>query len=94
MARRTALRAILPAGVVALFGVFSLAEGWIRPREARSQTARPAASPSAVDEKAIRAVDDAFVREYNRGESKALAALFTDDAESIEAEGDRFQGAS
>ena len=44
------------------------------------------------DEKAIRAVDDAFVRDYNRGDSKALAAHFTDDAEAIEAEGDRYQG--
>ena len=33
-----------------------------------------------------------FVRDYNRGDSKALAALFTEDAEAIEAEGDRYQG--
>jgi uncharacterized protein (TIGR02246 family) len=44
------------------------------------------------DEKAIRAVDDAFVREYNQGDSKALAARFTEDAEVVEAEGDRYQG--
>src|SRR5207248_1034559 len=35
---------------------------------------------------------EAFVRGYNQGDSKALAALFTEDAEAIEAEGDRFQG--
>src|SRR6185312_5981483 len=44
------------------------------------------------DEKAIRAVDEHFVLDYNRGDSNALAALFTDDAEAIEAEGDRLQG--
>jgi uncharacterized protein (TIGR02246 family) len=44
------------------------------------------------DEKAIRAVDEAFVRDYNRGDSKALAAMFTEDAEVIEADGGRYQG--
>ena len=57
---------------------------------ARAQAADPK-SPSA-DEKAIRAVDDQFVRDYNRGDSKALAALFTEDAESIEPQGERFRG--
>jgi uncharacterized protein (TIGR02246 family) len=44
------------------------------------------------DEKAIRAVDDVFVRDYNRGDSKALAALFTEDAEVVEADGPRYRG--
>jgi uncharacterized protein (TIGR02246 family) len=44
------------------------------------------------DEKAIRAVDGAFVVAYNRGDSKALAARFTEDAEISEAEGDRYRG--
>jgi uncharacterized protein (TIGR02246 family) len=44
------------------------------------------------DEKAIRAADEAFVREYNQGNHKALAARFTEDAEAIEADGERFQG--
>jgi uncharacterized protein (TIGR02246 family) len=43
-------------------------------------------------EQAIHAVDDAFVREYNSGDSKALAARFTDDAEVVEATGDRYEG--
>jgi uncharacterized protein (TIGR02246 family) len=77
-------------------------EGRIGPRQARSEPAQPppakAASADASragpseDERAIRAIDEQFVRDYNRGDSKALAALFTDDAESIEAEGDRYQG--
>ena len=44
------------------------------------------------DEKAIRAVDEAFVRDYNKGDSKALAALFTEDAEVVEADGARYRG--
>ena len=44
------------------------------------------------DEKAVRAVDEAFVRDYNKGDSKALAALFTEDAEVVEADGDRYRG--
>jgi uncharacterized protein (TIGR02246 family) len=103
MATRTARRVILPAAVASLLGILPLPDGWTGPRPARSQP--PAASPSAKadpaargqsvpaeEEKAIRAVDETFVREYNRGGSKALAALFTDDAEAIEAEGDRYQG--
>ena len=43
-------------------------------------------------EKAILALDDAFIREYNKGDSKALAAMFAEDAEVLEAEGDRYQG--
>src|SRR5262249_47204647 len=99
---RTAHRAILPAAVAALLGILPLPDGWIAPRQVRSQppASASAKADSAVrgrsvtseDERAIREVDDAFVREYNRGESKALAALFTDDAEAIEAEGDRYQG--
>jgi uncharacterized protein (TIGR02246 family) len=58
-------------------------------RPGTTEASRPGPSE---DEKAIRAVDDALVRDYNRGDSKALAAHFTDDAEAIEAEGDCYQG--
>jgi len=102
MAPRTAHRAILPVAGAALLGILPLPDGWIAPRQVRSQppASASAKADSAVrgrsvtseDERAIREVDDAFVREYNRGESQALAALFTDDAEAIEAEGDRYQG--
>src|SRR5262249_30412780 len=66
-----------------------------RPPTASTGRAAPADASrlgQSEDERAIRAVDDQFVRDYNRGESKALAALFTDDAEAIEAEGDRYRG--
>ena len=59
----------------------------------RVGSAQEAPSPrQEEDEKAIRAVDAAFARDYNRGDSKALAALFTDDAEAIEADGERLLG--
>ena len=43
-------------------------------------------------EKAILALDEAFVRSYNQGDSKALAAMFAEDAEVAEADGGRQQG--
>jgi uncharacterized protein (TIGR02246 family) len=40
---------------------------------------------------AIRAADGAFVRDYNKGDSKALAALFTEDAEVVEQDGSSYR---
>jgi uncharacterized protein (TIGR02246 family) len=75
------------------------AEGRSQPGQeaANPATAKPAGADAsrqgqAGDEAAIRAVDEAFVRDYNKGESKALGALFTEDAEAIEADGDRYEG--
>lgn len=48
-------------------------------------------APSS-DEAAIRALDAEFVAEYNRGDSKSLAARFSEDAEIVEADGTRYQG--
>jgi uncharacterized protein (TIGR02246 family) len=48
----------------------------------------------AEAEKAIRVIDANFVRDYNNGDSKALANYFTEDAEVQEAEGDRYLGRS
>jgi uncharacterized protein (TIGR02246 family) len=94
-----------PVALVCSVGSALVLTGWIRPSRAWSQPVQQqqpgatAPGPAGAgqpgrsdDEKAIRAVDDAFVRDYNGGDSKALAALFTDDAESIESQGDRFQG--
>jgi uncharacterized protein (TIGR02246 family) len=59
-------------------------------------TAGPAAERprAAAQEHAIKAADDAFVQEYNQGDSKALAARFTEDAEVVEADGTRYKGRS
>ncbi len=57
------------------------------PRSERQET------PSdSKDESAIRALDEAYVRDYNQGDSKTLAAMFAKDAEVVEANGDRYRG--
>jgi uncharacterized protein (TIGR02246 family) len=85
-------------GALLALGV-SIGPGPARSQPPPQQRPGPAATDPAEtsrgrpeDEKAIRAVDDAFVRDYNRGDSKALAAHFTDDAEAIDDEGERLQG--
>jgi len=47
---------------------------------------------SSQEEKAIRLGDDAFVRDYNQGDTKGLVARFTEDAEVVEADGTRYRG--
>ena len=71
---------------------------------ALAQDGKPAVAPSGqagtaelkatAEEQAIRAADGAFVQEYNNGDAKALAVLFTEDAEVIEADGARYRGRS
>ena len=62
------------------------------PPPATAET-KPGGKGLSEDEKAILAVDDAFTSRYNKGDGKALMALFAEDAEVIEAEGDRYKGA-
>ncbi len=73
-----------------------------------TRTAQPVSDPKAlvgsvpatpvvltdrpVDEKAILSVGEAFRRAYNAGDAAAVASLYTDDAELIEENGDRFHG--
>jgi uncharacterized protein (TIGR02246 family) len=63
-----------------------------RPAAPKPDVAAPSRPVGSEDERAVRAADEAFVAGYNKGDSKALAALFTEDAEVEEAEGDRYQG--
>ena len=49
-------------------------------------------SSRAADEKAIRDFDVAFIQAYNKGDVKAIGAMFTEDAEMFEADGARFEG--
>ncbi len=88
---RTAIRAAGPLALVLLVGTIP---GWIGLARsmAEPQQAAPAAPAQSDNEKAIRAVDEAFVRDYNKGDSKAVAALFSEDAEVVEADGERYQG--
>lgn len=63
---------------------------------AKSPASAPAPEKVAAEmseaEKAIRAFDDQFIRAYNSGDSKAVAALFSEDAEAIEPDGARIEG--
>ena len=58
----------------------------------RSAGAQGAPPGPTAEERAILAVDEAFVRAYNEGDAKGLAALFTDDAEIVEEDGLHYQG--
>ncbi len=49
-------------------------------------------SVASPEEKAIREADAAFVRGYDKGDTRALVALFTPDAEVIEEDGTRYAG--
>jgi uncharacterized protein (TIGR02246 family) len=44
------------------------------------------------DEKAIRALGDAFARSFAAGDAKTIAAMYTEDAELIDENGERVQG--
>lgn len=48
--------------------------------------------PASAVEAEIRAVDAAFVRDYDSGDAKAVAARFTEDGEVFEADGARYSG--
>jgi uncharacterized protein (TIGR02246 family) len=98
MLSRNAIRLAVPLGILILVGAIPGLSEWMGLRPAISQAvpkgqvveaSRPALS---ADEQAIRAVDDVFISNYNRGDSKALTAMFTQDAEIVEADGFRYQG--
>jgi uncharacterized protein (TIGR02246 family) len=63
-----------------------------KPASAPAGQPAPAELKPSPEEQGILAADDAFVQEYNKGESKALAARFAEDAEVIEADGVRYRG--
>ena len=50
------------------------------------------AAKSSPEEKAIRLADDAFVRDYDKADTKALVARFTEDAKVVEEDGTRYRG--
>ncbi len=62
-----------------------------RPAASKTAAAPVAAAPSA-EEKAIRAVADAYVKAYNAHDAKGVAALFTPDAQIVDSQGDAIQG--
>jgi uncharacterized protein (TIGR02246 family) len=60
-----------------------------RPAQTKAETPNP--SPSA-DEVAIRASIGAFVQAFQKGDAHAIAAMFAQDGEAIDAEGHAIQG--
>jgi uncharacterized protein (TIGR02246 family) len=54
--------------------------------------ARLAGADRPEDRKAIEGVAEMFTRAYNAGDAKAVAALFAEDAEMIDEEGERLDG--
>jgi uncharacterized protein (TIGR02246 family) len=52
----------------------------------------PALTNRPEDEKAIRAVGDAFARSFTAGDAKSVAAMFSEDGELIDENGERAQG--
>jgi uncharacterized protein (TIGR02246 family) len=63
----------------------------VGPPEAAGDRAQPAAARTA-DESAIRANIDLFVKAYNAGDAKAVAALFTPDGQIENKDGDITEG--
>jgi uncharacterized protein (TIGR02246 family) len=62
------------------------------PARPKPDTEKAARKGLSDVEKAILAIDEEYVLAYNKGDSKALAAMFTEDADVVEAGGDRYQG--
>ncbi len=58
----------------------------------------PASGPRAAmsnrpeDERALRSLAEAYTRAYNAGDARSLAALFTEDAEVVDENGQRLRG--
>jgi uncharacterized protein (TIGR02246 family) len=91
MISRTAHRVVVPLGTLLVAGAI-LSPGGVTGVGRRLAHAQAQPARISEDEKAIRAADEAFVTDYNKADSKALAARFTEDAEVVELEGPRYQG--
>jgi uncharacterized protein (TIGR02246 family) len=61
-------------------------------RLAREKTGDQPAADRSADEAAIRANVAAFVKAYNAGDAKAVAALFVEDGQIVDKEGDTSEG--
>src|SRR5258706_12372643 len=75
--------------VTALCG--ALAVGIIAARERQAQPAKAAGTPEA-DAEAITKSSLGFAAAFNKGDAKAVAALWTDQAECHDADGTGIQG--
>ena len=72
---------------IALFALLSICAGM------PSIAEEPAKASKMSDaEKEVRAVDESFVKAYNAGDAKAIAAMFTEDAEAVDEYGNAVSG--
>ena len=62
------------------------------PPQVQVAPAAPVPPGRAEDEKAIRAGVDAFVASFAKGDAKAIAAMFTEQGEAIDTEGEAIRG--
>jgi uncharacterized protein (TIGR02246 family) len=60
--------------------------------QAKQAASQPNATPRPDDQKAIRAVNEAFVRAYNNSDAKAIVELCTKDAEISDETGETLKG--
>ncbi len=58
----------------------------------KTPLSQPVAAKLSVDEEEIRQTDESFVKAYNQGDAKAIAAHFTTNAEYVDELGNVFQG--
>jgi uncharacterized protein (TIGR02246 family) len=86
------MKTTLPLTAVLLGGVCFAVGIENRPNTATTNQSAVGESEKTQDEKAIQAATASFVKAYNAGDAKAIAALFTDDAESIDEDGTQVQG--
>ena len=62
------------------------------PKAEVGRAAADAPKPPSEDEKAIRSLTNAFVEAFGKGDAKAIAALFTEQGEAIDADGAAIRG--
>ncbi len=86
------MKTIMPLTVVLLGGVCLAFGMGNRPNTASASQIAATQSDQSEDEKAIQAATASFVKAYNTGDAKAIAALFTEDAESVDEDGTWVQG--
>ena len=87
------MKATLPLTLVLLGGVcLRPSASRIGPNAASTSQSPVGESQNFQNEKAIQAATAAFVKAYNAGDARAIAALFTEDAESIDEDGTLVQG--
>ena len=63
-----------------------------RPAAAKAEARTASDKARNAEDKAIRAIAESYVKAYNAHDGKAIAELFTADAQIVDAEGDAIQG--